>query len=171
MCSVCPRFSWITTTPGTFPLAAAGFARYAMRFAPSLPLTSGVDTAIRGSFSFTVTPSVVGEAGGVANGCATSAGDAAAGAGDDVVAAGRGERSHAARIEVASAALPAMSVTRRISSRRGMSPSRKSSTCSSMKYRCVSFSSAIAAPPVLVLSIRERAGGGSNLLSSGASEP
>src|SRR2546425_11201734 len=117
-----------------------------MRFAPSAPFTSGLDTVIRGSFSLTVTPSGTGEGGGVAYGCATSAALAvglAAGVGLPDDAAGRGLRSQAARMVDAAAALPAISVTRRMSSRREMNPSRKSSTCSSMKYRWVSFSRSI----------------------------
>src|SRR5437867_4238730 len=76
MCSVCPRFSWMTTTPGTRPLAATGVATYAMSDAPSAARTSGRDTLMRGSVSFTVMPSVVGFAGGVAYGCATSPAEA-----------------------------------------------------------------------------------------------
>ena len=71
MCSVCPRFSWITITPGTRPLAI-GLATYAMSEIPSVPLISGLDTVMRGSVSFTVIPSVVAAGGGVAKGCATS---------------------------------------------------------------------------------------------------
>ncbi len=65
MCSVCPRFSWTTTTPGTRPLTF-GLAMYAISDAPSEPLTSGFDTVMRGSVSLTVTPSGTIAGGGVA---------------------------------------------------------------------------------------------------------
>src|SRR5881296_55675 len=67
MCSVWPRFSWMTMTPGTRPLTF-GLATYAMSETPSVPLISGLDTPMRGSFSRTVMPSVVAAGGGVANG-------------------------------------------------------------------------------------------------------
>src|SRR5919204_6258820 len=107
-----------------------------MRFAPSAPLTSGFETLMRGSSGFTVTPSVVGCAGGVAYGPAATrpalaVGDAppptlVPGVADAPPRPPRGDRSHAARIVDATAALPAMRLTRRTSSRRVMSPSRKS---------------------------------------------
>jgi len=81
-------------------------------------------------------PSVVAAGGGVANGCATSpcVGEAvAAAAVGDVVAVDRGLRSQAARSVTAVAALPTTIATLRMSSRRTMSPSRKSSMCSSTK--------------------------------------
>jgi len=132
MCSVCPRFSWITITPGTRPLAI-GLATYAMSEIPSVPLISGLDTVMRGSVSFTVIPSVVAAGGGVAKGCATSGWLGEAIWVGDVVAVDRGLRSHAARSVVATAALPTTIATLRMSSRRPMSPSRKSSMCSSTK--------------------------------------
>ncbi len=132
MCSVCPRFSCMTITPGTRPLTL-GFATYAMSEAPSAALIRGFETAMRGSFSITVMPSVVAAGGGVANGCATRPGD------DDAVTVAvgvpveRGLRSQAARSVVAAAALPTTIATLRMSSRRAISPSRKSSMCSSTK--------------------------------------
>jgi len=99
-------------------------------------LISGLATLMRGSSSFTVTPSVVAAGGGVANGCATRpcVGEAATTvAVGDVVAVVCGLRSQAARRVVAAAALPTMMPTLRMSSRRPMSPSRKSSMCSSTK--------------------------------------
>src|SRR2546423_10147675 len=108
MCSVCPRFSWMTITPGTRPLRLA-FAMYAWRSAPSAPLTDGCDTVMRGSFSLTVTPSVVVAGGGVAQGCATRLGDpeALVGALDGDAAAGFGLRTQEARMVLDRAALPA----------------------------------------------------------------
>jgi len=126
----------MTITPGTRPLTI-GLATYAMSGAPSFPLISGFDTVMRGSFSFTVTPSVVAAGGGVANGCATKPGVGDALTFVDGVgvalALDRGLRSHAARSVVAAAALPTTIATLRMSSRRPMSPSRKSSMCSSTK--------------------------------------
>ena len=122
----------MTITPGTRPLTI-GFATYAMSGAPSGPLISGLDTAMRGSFSMTVMPSVVAAGGGVANGCTTRPGDedeATVGVGVPVA---RGLRSQPARSVVAAAALPTTIATLRMSSRRAISPSRKSSMCSSTK--------------------------------------
>src|SRR5947209_4794138 len=127
---------------------------------------------MRGSSGFTVTPSVVGVAGGVAYGpAATSPAVAVGVAPPPTLVPGvavaippaplLGERSHAARMVLASAALPAISETRRKSSRRVICPSRKSSTCSSMKYRWVSLSSPTAHLPLLEPGFRRytRAGG------------
>src|SRR6266540_6936553 len=97
-----------------------------MSDAPSGPFTSGLDMVMRGSVSFTVTPSVVGVAGGVAKGCATRAGlgdGATVAAAVAVAADGAAAGPQAATIVAASAALPLMSVTRRRSSRREIRPS------------------------------------------------
>src|SRR6266446_1620091 len=111
--------------PGTRGLLL-GFAIYAISDAPSDPLTSGFDTAMRGSVSFTVTPSGTGAAGGVAYACGTNAVAAAVGAALCVAAPpappGVGV-PQAATMVAATAALPEMRVTRRRSSRREMSPS------------------------------------------------
>jgi len=121
-------------TPATRP-DRFGFAMYARSDAPSAPFTSGFDTAIRGSSGFTVTPSVVAVAGGVAYGPAATRPAVAVAAAVGVAppptlvpgvavamppAPVFGERSHAARMVEASAALPAISETRRTSSRRVM---------------------------------------------------
>src|SRR5919108_6560432 len=98
-----------------------------MRSAPSAPFRLGFDTLIRGSSGFTVMPSVVAWAGGVAYGPAATK-PAVALAPAVATAPGvavpptppRGERSQAARIVAAAAALPAIRVTRRASSRRVM---------------------------------------------------
>src|SRR4029078_1880866 len=112
---------------------AFGLAMYAMSDAPSAPFTSGVETAMRGSSTFTVTPSVVAAAGGVAYGPDATKPGLVLGAlevtavGTPVavaVGAALGDRSHAARMVVAAAALPAIRVTRLTSSRRVISPSR-----------------------------------------------
>src|SRR2546427_10634333 len=106
--------------PGTRGLLL-GFAMYAMRDAPSDPLTSGFDTAMRGSVSFTVTPSGTGAAGGVAYACGANAVAAAVDAALSVAAPpappGAGG-PQAATMVAASAALPAMRGARRRSSRR-----------------------------------------------------
>jgi hypothetical protein len=108
---------------------------YAMSDAPSAPFTSGFETVMRGSSGFTVTPSVVGCAGGVAYGPTVGAGVAATtvavGATVAVLAGVTGP--HAATIAVAKAALPEIDVTLRNSSRRGIRPSWYSSMCSSMR--------------------------------------
>src|SRR6185503_8064598 len=109
-----------------------------MSDAPSAPFTSGVDTAMRGSSGFTVMPSVLAAAGGVAYGPEATRPGLAVGEAPPptlvpAVAVGvalevvRGERSHAARTVAAVAALPTMIVIRRTSSRRVIRPSRKSS--------------------------------------------
>jgi hypothetical protein len=108
---------------------------YAMSDAPSAPFTSGFEAVIRGSSGFTVTPSTVGCAGGMANGAGVDAGvtvtSAAVGVADVVLAGVTGP--HAATIAAARAALPEINVTLRNSSRRGISPSWYSSMCSSIR--------------------------------------
>src|SRR6267142_4148781 len=97
--------------------------------APFGPKPVGFDTLIRGSSGFTVIPSLVELAGGVANGPAATRPALAVGvAPPPTLVPGvavatppaplRGERSQAARIVVAAAAPPAISVTRPTSSRR-----------------------------------------------------
>ena len=96
-----------------------------MSDAPSAPFTSGFETVMRGSSGFTVTPSVVGCAGGVAYGPGVGAGvvlaRAAVGVADGAPAGVTGP--HAATIAAPSAALPEINVTLRNSSRLGIRPS------------------------------------------------
>ena len=93
---------------------------YAIKEAPSVPFTSGFETVMRGSSGLTVTPSVVGCAGGVANGPTVGAsvtlGTAAVGVAETVLTGVTGP--HAATIAAARAALPEINVTLRNNSRR-----------------------------------------------------
>jgi hypothetical protein len=92
---------------------------------------------MRGSSAFTVIPSVVRAAGGVANGVAAAVA-AAVGLGTKLACAA-GAPAGALTLQpspgstaAVTARLPVISVTRRRSSRRVMKPSRKSSMCSPM---------------------------------------
>ena len=112
-----------------------------MSGAPSAPFTEMVSTLILGSVGCTVTPSVVGCAGGVAKGTGVLLER-----GCGVAAVPEGWLPHPITSSTVSvvARLPVISVTRLRSSRRLMMPSLKSSTCSSSTYR----SKSVMLPPL-----------------------